>query len=149
MIAEESRVDLVHAKEDAIKAISEAEEAKRKAELLRQEAGTAMFSIEDTKPKENPTLNKDQRLNFTLTLEDSGSEEAENLNESSSSESDYCSWCCIDFNNDTEMKEHTGICQIGQKGKEPCLQIHNSMMHQEIQCDKCRSNLFETFSKLK
>ena len=37
----------------------EAEEAKREAELLRQEAGKAMVSIEDTKPKENPTVNKD------------------------------------------------------------------------------------------
>ena len=80
-----------------------------------------MVSIEDTKPKENPTLNKDQRSNCTLPLENNGCEEVDNLNESSSSESDTCSWCWIEFNNDTEMKEHTGICQKCQKEKEPCL----------------------------
>ena len=154
LIAEEARGELMRAKEVAEKAVREAEEAKREAELVTKaeaEAEKAMVSdsVEVTKPKENSTIHKDQSSNNTLPLEDGDSEETENLNESSSSESDTCSWCCIDFYNKTEMKEHKGVCHMCQKEKEPCLQIHNSMMHQEIECDKCKSNLFETFSKLK
>ena len=149
LIAEEAMVELMRAKEVAEKAVREAEEAKREAELVTKEVEKAMVSVEVTKPKENSTIHKDQSSNNTLPLEDGGSEEATNLNESSTSESDTCSWCCIDFNNETEMKEHKGVCHMCQKEKEPCLQIHNSMMHQEIECDKCKSNLFETFSKLK
>ena len=71
----------------AEKAVREAEEAKREAELVTKpepEAEKAMVSVEVTKPKENSTIHKDQSSNNTLPLEDGGSEEAENLNESSS-----------------------------------------------------------------
>ena len=149
LIAEEARVELMHAKEVAEKAVREAEEAKREAELVTKEVEKAMVSVEVTKPKENSTIQKDQSSNNTLPLEDGASEQEIFLNESSSSESDSCSWCCIDFNDETEMKEHKGVCHMCQREKEPCLQIHNSMMHPEIECDKCKSNLFETFSKLK
>ena len=54
------------------------------------------------------------------------------LNETKSS--DTCSWCCIDFTNKTIRKEHTGICQ---------------MCHQDIECNRRKSNLFEAISKLK
>ena len=47
--------------------------------------------------------------------DDNGSQEGEPLNETSSSELDTFSWCCIEFNNDTEMKEPTSSFHMCQK----------------------------------
>ena len=40
------------------------------------------------------------------------------------------------------------MCYMCYK-KEPFLQIHNNMMHQDIECNRYKGNIFKTISKLK
>ena len=55
LIADEAKVELIHAKEDAEKAKSEAEEAKWVVELLRQEVEKSKVRVEKIMRKENQT----------------------------------------------------------------------------------------------